>query len=173
MASLISNLSSQFFKFRVAGETWTIPVTPVENSDSLNFSSNWSTVNVQGSTEAMSAFNYVNNPTLPINLKFHEDLWREYNLSHTYEETIAKLASLQYPGAQYNQDSSTIEAPYIFISYKGYTFRGYFTSMRITESGPIRNGHNVLCEISAQFTIVKSTSPTREGVASMLKTTFQ
>lgn len=167
--SIISGMSSQFFQFRIPGEsTWTIPVVTTENSDSINFTSVWSTVNVQGSTEAMSAFNYVNNPTIPINLKFHEDLWREYNPGHTYEETIAKLASLQYPGG-----TSTITPPYVFIFFKGYTFRGYFTSMRITESGPIRNGHNVMCEVSAQFTVVKSSAPTRSGIASSLKTTFQ
>ena len=87
-----------YFKLKPPGEgTWIIPVAPIEGSDSLNFTSSWSTVNVQGGTEAISAFNYTNNPTIPINLKFHEDLWRECNItSHTYEETIAKFASLQF-----------------------------------------------------------------------------
>ena len=167
--SIISSMSSQFFKFRVIGEsTWTIPAPVMENSDSISITSSWSTTNVQGSTEAMSAFNFVNNPTIPINIKFHEDLWRDYNPGHTYEETIAKLASLQYPGG-----TSTIEPPYVIISWSEYTFRGYFTNIRITQSGPFRNGHRVCCEVSMQFTAVKSASPTRSDVASSFRTTFQ
>ena len=82
--SIISSMSSQFFKFRVIGEsTWTIPAPVMENSESISITSSWSTTNVQGSTEAMSAFNFVNNPTIPINIKFHEDLWRDYNPGHT------------------------------------------------------------------------------------------
>lgn len=167
--SLISNMSSQFFQFRVPGEsTWVIPAPPVENSDSFNLTSSWSTVNVQGSTEAMSAFNYVNNPTIPINLRFHEDLWYEYDMDHTYEQTIAKLASLQYPGG-----TSTITPPYVFISFNRHVYRGYFTSMRITQTGPIRNGHRIMCEVSAQFTVVKTTAPTKSGVENSFKNTYQ
>lgn len=167
--SIVSSMSSQFFQFRVVGEeTWTIPAPVVENSDSINITSNWSNMNVQGSTEGMSAFNYVNNPTIPLTIKFHEDLWREYNPGHTYEETIAKLASLQYPGG-----TSTIEPPYVILSWSGYTFRGFITSVRITQSGPMRNGHRVFCEVGLQFTVVKSTSPSRSEIASSFKTTFQ
>lgn len=168
--SIIANESDAFFRFKVAGENerWTIPVIPKENSMSINLTSNWTTVNVQGSTEAMSAFNYVNNPTIPINLNFHEDLWREYSLSHSYEETINKLAALQYPGG-----SETIVAPYVYIYFCDYAFRGYFNSMRISTSGLWRNGHNVQCEVSAQFVVVQSTSPNKSSIESSFKTIFQ
>lgn len=165
------DISNEFFQFKVPGEsTWTVPTIVAEKSDSINFSTSWSTVNVQGSTEAMSAFEYTGNPTIPISLTFHEDLWREFNItSHTYEETISKLASLMYPG----ESNGTISAPYVILYFKGFIFRGYFTSMRVTTYGPMRNGHNVMCDISAQFTVVKSSSPSRSGVRDSFKTTFQ
>ena len=112
--SIVAHFNTEFFRFKLPGEsTWTIPTVVSDGTDGITISSNWSTVNVQGSTEAMSAFNYVNNPTLNIQLYFHEDLWRDAAITdHTYEETIAKLASLQYPGG-----ISSIEPPYVTISW--------------------------------------------------------
>lgn len=175
-----------FFKFNLeeSGEgTYVVPNTTTENTDSISFTSNWTTVNIQGSTEAVSAFNYVNNPTIPINLKFSEDMWREYPedlKNHTYEETVAMMAALQYP----IESGSKILPPYCKIHFNGYIYRGYFTNVRITESGPFRTtradgsktvSHRTICEFNGQFTIVKkSNSPSRRNIASAAyKTYFQ
>lgn len=181
----MANLDVNFFKFKPEndknGTVYVIPNTTVE--DSLSFSSNWTTSNVQGSTEAISAFNYVSNPTLPINLKFNEDLWREYpnDLKIGYIETINGLASLQYP----IETGGIIYPPYCRIEFNNKIFRGYFTNIKLTESGPFRrsvdrfgrvsngNLHRTHCEFNATFIIVKkNASPTRVGVASQLNNYF-
>nr|CAI9751274.1 hypothetical protein DGKKSRWO_DGKKSRWO_CDS_0014 [uncultured phage]CAI9752124.1 hypothetical protein CVNMHQAP_CVNMHQAP_CDS_0014 [uncultured phage] len=169
---MIENIdNNSFFTFKVETENkkWVIPIIPNEGSDSINIQANWTTQNVQGSTEAIAAFNYVNNPTLTINLKFHEDLWRtyKYKVTDTYDKTVSKLASLPYPGG-----TSIIQPPYVKISYADTVYRGYFTSMRITQSGPMRDGHRVITEISAQFIVSKSSSPNKNGVAGNYKTYF-
>ena len=168
---MAANKEINYFQFKVAGEseTWSIPVTVVEGSTSINMSATWDKVNVQGSTEAMSAFNYVDNPTIPINLKIHEDLWREYNLKHTYLETISKFASLIYPGDNYG----TLSAPYVYIFFDGYGFRGYFSSLKVTPTGPLRDGYRVACDISGSFIVVKSTAPTKSGIANSLMQHFR
>lgn len=167
-----------FFKFRVNGTTYTVPTTTTEGSDSFSLTSSWSTVNLQGGTEAISAFNYVNNPTIPINLKFNEDLWREpeciNQLNVSYEKLISIMASLQYP----IESSGKILPPYCTIEYNGNIFRGYFTNVRLTQSGPFRqNGsskpYRTVCDFTGQFTVVKSSAPTRSGVANSIKTYYQ
>lgn len=153
------------FTFKVQNENtkWVIPVTTVENTDGITISSNWTKQHLQGGTEPIVAFNYVDNPTITINLKFHEDLWREYPnyATGTYESAIAKLASLQYPSG-----ANTIESPYVYIAFNNKAYRGYFQNMKITQSGPIRDGHRIVCDVSGSFVIVKSSSPQKSGVAS-------
>lgn len=177
------SLDVNFFTLKTdENKTYVIPNTTTEGTDSLSFSSNWTTANIQGSTEAVTAFNYVNNPNININLKFHEDSWREYPdmlKDYTFEQTIAGLASLQYPIVK----NSAILPPYCKIEYNGQIYRGYFNNIKITQTGPFRrstnsNGnlsstmHRTICEFTGNFTIVKSKSPNRKGVAESLKTYF-
>lgn len=161
---------ARYFSFKLENENeeWIIPNTTTEGSDGINFSTSWSTQNVQGSTEAMTAFNYVNNPTLSVNLKFHEDLFKEYQISHSYLETINKFASLAYP----SENGTQIIPPYVKIYFNNYIYRGYFTSIKITQSGPLRNGYRIVCEITSQFTVVSKTAPRQSGISSSMPTYF-
>lgn len=172
MATFIRKPSdgAKYFSFKLENENeeWIIPNTTVEGSDGINLSTSWSTQNVQGSTEAMTAFNHVNNPTLSVNLKFHEDLFREYQISHSYLETINKFASLAYPSEKNNK----IVPPYVKIYFNNYIYRGFFTSIKITQSGPFRNGYRISCEISSQFTVVSKTAPRQSGVSSLFPKYF-
>lgn len=179
----MARLDVNFFKFKPENESVVYTIPNTTNEDSLSFTSNWTTSNVQGSTEAVTAFNYVSNPTIPINLKFCEDLWREYpnDLTIDYVKTINGLASLQYPVVK----GSTIYPPYCRIEFNGKVFRGYFTNIKLTESGPFRrsvnkNGvisnntmHRTHCDFTASFVVVKSSSaPTRSGIANSLNNYF-
>lgn len=168
----------EFFSFRVEGESsWKVPVTTSnDDGDKINLGATWSTTYVQGSTEAIVAFDHTNNPSININLKFHEDLWREYPQAHSYEDTISKLASLVYP----NDTNGSIEPPYVTISYNSAIYRGYFTSLNISQTGPLRHSsttgktYRVVCTVTGNFVVSKKNSaPTRTSVASSFKTNFQ
>lgn len=166
-----------FFRFKVEGENvqYIIPQSVRDGTDTINFTSNWESINLPGSTEPMVAFNYVNAPSINVNLKFHEDMWREIyaDLSFwdnhsvvvtnlpSYTDVISKFASLIYPSVK----NQTIKSPYCTIYFDGYIYRGYFTNIRINQSGIIRNGHKVECEITSSFTAIKRTSPTKLGVS--------
>ena len=79
------------FNFSLLDEKtiWRIPSCCVtDGSDSLVINSSWSKTNIQGSTEALTAFNYTDNPNLNINLKFHEDSWTTFMLSLLFIKLI-------------------------------------------------------------------------------------
>lgn len=157
------DVNTRYFKFRLDDETTyvTIPQTITDGTDVISFSTNWTKQNLPGSTEPMVAFNYTDAPTLNINLKFHEDMWRDANLATSgYMTAINKFASLAYPGAK----GSIISPPYVKFSYDQSTYRGYFTNIRINQSGPIRNGYRPYCEITGSFVVIRKYSPTQAGV---------
>lgn len=162
---------TKFFKFRLENEetTYVIPQTINDGTDVVQISSSWSKQNLPGSTEPMVAFNYVDSPNVNINLRFHEDMWRDANLDPAnYRVVINKFASLIYPG----EKGSIIQPPYCMIYTGDYVYRGYFTSIRINQSGIIRNGYKTTCEISSSFTIIRKYSPTQLGVGSSFRTYF-
>lgn len=100
LLNILVHLTLQYFKFKVENEStrYTIPISVTEGSDSFTVNSSWTKQNVQGSTEGMVAFNYVDNPTLNISIKFNEDICRELNSSQSFEKIVSKLVALQYPG---------------------------------------------------------------------------
>ena len=166
-----STFNAQYFKFKVENEStrYTIPISVTEGSDSFTVNSSWTKQNVQGSTEGMVAFNYVDNPTLNISIKFNEDICRELNSSQSFEKIVSKLVALQYPG----EKSGHIVAPYVWISYDNFAYRGYFSNLRVTLTGPYRNGHKTICEVTGTFNIVKKHSPTHSGVANDYRKYYQ
>ena len=169
----MSNLINSF-EFKVENEnvTWRIPVTNTSNSISIN--SNWSKQNLQGSTEAISAFNYTDNPSITITLRFHEDLINEYKEylpsgnNRNYLKICYKLSSLVYPITIQNTE---IRAPYVMVYYNNQVYRGYFTSVKLDFDGPIRGetangkGYQPVCNFIGSFTVVKRFSPVYSGVA--------
>lgn len=174
MASVITKdqLNSRYFKFRIEGDrirTYKIPQSVTDGTDTVQFSANWSKQNIPGSTEPMVAFNYVDNPVININLKFHQDMWREAGLDVTeYQEIINVFASLIYPMDRGQKISPT----YVLVYIDSYVYRGYFTNIRINQSGILRNGIRTSCEISSTFNIIKKYSPTQSGVAGGFRTYF-
>lgn len=165
------DINTRYFKFRLETETsyYTIPQSVADGTDVITFSSNWTKQNIPGSTEPMVAFNYNDAPTLNINLKFHEDMWREAGLATTgYLEAINKFASIVYPGA----NGAIIKPPYVKFSYDLSTYRGYFTNIRINQSGPIRNGYRIYCEINGSFVVIRKYAPTQLGVKSGFRSYF-
>lgn len=165
--------NTRWFRFKQEGEgnpIYTIPQTVVDGSDTISFQSNWTKENVQGSTEPMVAFNYVDAPQININLKFHEDMWREAqgSLNNSYIDVINKFASMIYPG----ENNQMLKSPYCLVYIGTYVYRGYFSSIRINQSGPFRNGYQVSCEINSTFVIIKKTSPKRLGVSDGFRTYF-
>lgn len=166
-----NTLNTRFFKFKLEAEgtTYTIPQSVNDGSDVIQFQSNWTQTNISGSTEPNVAFNYVSAPTMNINLKFHEDMWRECGLKQSgYKNVINKFASMIYPSGK-----STIKPPYCLIYFDNFTYRGYFTSIRINQSGVMRNGYKTTCEISSTFVVIKKYAPTQLGVASGFRTYFK
>lgn len=167
------NQNTRFFKFRLESDseskTSVIPQTVGDGSDVFQVASSWSKVNLPGSTEPMVAFNYVDAPTLTINIKFHEDMWREANLNPSgYLDVINKFISLSYPGAS----GQIIKPPYVIISFDNYTYRGYFTSIRINQSGVMRNGYKNMCEVSGSFIVIKKYAPKQLEIASGFRAYF-
>lgn len=157
------DVNTRYFKFRLESESsyYTIPQSVTDGTDVISFSSNWVKQNIPGSTEPMVAFNYTDAPTLTINLKFHEDMWRDANMNTSgYMLAVNKFASLVYPGA----NGAIIKPPYVKFSYDMSTYRGYFTNVRITQSGPIRNGYRPYCEVVGSFVVIKKYAPTQAGV---------
>lgn len=176
--------SYDYFKFRFENEskTYVIPQDVKDGSDVIQFQSNWTKENLQGSTEPIVAFNYVDAPQVNINIQFHADMWNEAgfdlqpNIYPTYEETINALASLVYPGG-----TEYIEPPYCIISYGNYVYRGYFTNVRINQSGVIRevvtsdgatHSYKTLCELNSTFVIIKKTAPKRLALVKGFRTYF-
>lgn len=151
--------STSFFRFNMEGsnKTYVIPQTVTDGTDVVQINSNWSKTNLPGSTEPMVAFNYVDSPTMNINLKFQEDMWREANLtSPTYLEVINAFTSMIYPKAE----NGIIKPPYCIVSIgNGTIYRGYFSNIRINQYGTMRNGYKTTCEIQSSFNIIKKTSP--------------
>lgn len=181
-------MKNNYFRFRVEGEglTYTIPQTVVDGSDIIQFQSNWTKQNLPGSTEPMVAFNYVDAPSININLRFHEDMWREADMDPSgYLNVINKFASLIYPSEQ----GQIIKPPYCLVYINGYIYRGYFTSIRINQSGNLRREYKkssqnsdsskestkyykTTCEISSSFVIIKRTAPIQSGIAGGFRTYF-
>lgn len=172
LTSLFSNTKNgQNFKFRLESEnvTYSIPQSVVDGSDTVQFTSSWSKQNVSGSTEPMVAFNYVDNPTVNVNLKFHEDMWREAGLDTSgYQEVISKFAAMIYPGVK----GQKITPPYSLVYIDEYVYRGFFTNIRINQYGVIRNGYKTSCEISSTFNIIKRYAPMQTGVGTGFRTYF-
>lgn len=177
-----------FFSFRCENESdiWYIPVLISEGSNSISISSSWDKQNIMGTTMGMSAFNYVDNPSYNIEFTFTEDLFWEYNTvnglinNHSYIQTVSKLASLQYPTTGTN---NTISQPYIKISFDYQVFRGYFTSVKITQSGMLKssdrlgndtvnNYHRTTCLFSGNFVVAPRAGITRNDVANNLINSF-
>lgn len=156
---------SAFFQFKLEDEStiYTIPQTVNDGSDTISFSSSWTKESLPGSTEPMVAFNYVDAPTIPINLKLHQDMWRAANLDENdYIKVVNKFVSMIYPG----ENGDIIKPPYCMIYVNNCIYRGYFSSIRVNQSGIMRNGVKVVCEINSSFTILKKTSPKQIGVGS-------
>ena len=172
MSVFIGNTTNtKYFSFQFDGEDtiYTIPQTLNDGSDTVQFSSNWTKLNLPGSTEPMVAFNFVDAPTVPIQLKFHEDMWREAGLNPSgYRNVINKFVSLIYPG----ENGEIIRPPYCMLYVNDAVYRGYFTSIRVNQYGIIRNGYKTSCEISASFTIIKRTAPKRLGVSNGFRVYF-
>lgn len=163
--------NTKYFKFRVEGDstTYTIPQTVNDGSDTIQFQSNWTKTNLPGSTEPMVAFNYVDAPTVAVNIKFHEDMWREVGLAISgYRQVISKFVAMIYPGEQ----GQIIRPPYCIIEIADAVYRGYFTNIRVNQSGIVRNGYKTTCEISGNFTIIKKYRPIYSGVANNFRTYF-
>lgn len=168
---MTDSLNTSYFKFRLESEgiTYTIPQDVNDGSDIIQFQSNWTKENISGSTEPMVAFNYVDAPQVNINIKFHEDMWREAGLPISgYQTVISKFASMIYPGAQ----GEIIKPPYCRVYIGKYVYRGYFTSIRINQSGMIRRGYKTTCEISSTFTIIKTYSPKQSEISSGFRQYF-
>lgn len=166
-----NTLNTRFFKFKQesTSKTYVIPQSVNDGSDVIQFQSNWSRLNIQGSTEPIVAFNYVDAPSININLKFHEDMWRECGLNQSgYKEVIDKFASMIYPSGK-----TTIKPPYCFVYYDNFTYRGYFTNIRINQYGVMRNGYKTMCEINSTFTVIKRYAPTQSGIASGFRSYFK
>lgn len=161
-----NSINTRFFKFKFEGEDgyFTIPQDVTDGSDTIQFSSNWTKQNLPGSTEPMVAFNYVDNPTININLKFHEDMFRDagYNIGYNgeYRRVIGAFARMVYPSAK----GAIITPPYVYIYMGQYVYRGYFTSIKINQYGIVRNGYKTSCDITGTFNIIKKTSPTQNGM---------
>lgn len=183
--SIRQSYMNQCFKFQLvvsdgSEEQWWIPdCTVTDNSDTLTISTSWSKTNVLGSTEAITAFNYTDNPNININLKFQADSWRNKYFSdgsklHSYSETISKLVSLAYP----TEKGDRIIPPYVVISYADVVYRGYFSSVRCVQSGALKYDADTdrwiksTCEFSGTFVVTKKYSPKQSGVASDYKTYF-
>lgn len=163
--------NTKYFKFKLENEniTYTIPQTVIDGSDTIQFVTSWYKQNIPGSTEPMVAYNYTDNPVVNINLKFHEDMWREANLdTDGYKDVINKFASLVYP----SNNGQIIKPPYCLIYYDEYVYRGYFSNIRINQSGVVRNGYKTTCEISSTFNIIKKYAPIQSGVGSGFRTYF-
>ena len=162
---------ANYFRFKLENENiiYTIPQNVNDGSDTVQFSTNWSKLNLPGSTEPMVAFNYTDAPTINVNLKFHEDMWQEAGLDRSgYLNTIAKFASLAYPGSQ----GQKIVPPYVLVYIDNYVYRGYFTSIRINQSGMIRNGYKTTCEISSSLVVIRRYAPTQLGVSNRFRVHF-
>ena len=169
--AISDSINTKFFKFKLENEDkiYVIPQTINDGSDTIQFSANWSKLNLPGSTEPMVAFNYTDAPVTNVNLKFHEDMWQEANLDKSgYLDVINKFASLSYPGSK----NQTIVPPYVMIYIDNYVYRGYFTNIRINQYGLIRNGYKIMCEISSAFTIIKRYAPIQLDVASKFRVYF-
>ena len=167
------NENTRFFKFKLENDLsntiYIIPQTTVDGSDTIQFNVNWSRQNLPGSTEPMVAYNYTDAPTANINLKFHEDMWAECGLNISgYLDVINKFAALAYPSTQ----GSVIKPPYVMLYFNNYVYRGYFTSIRVNQSGVIRNGHKTTCEITSSFVIIKKYAPQQKGVANGFRLYF-
>lgn len=168
----ISNtLNTRFFKFKLENESvvYTIPQTTTDGSDTVQFTTSWSKTNLPGSTEPIVAFNYTDNPVVNINLKFHEDMWQDAGLDKSgYLQVINKFASLAYPGSK----GQIIIPPYVFVYIGNYVYRGYFTNIRINQSGIVRNGYKTTCEITSTLNVIKRYAPTQLGVSYQFRTYF-
>lgn len=157
MANSILNAAKiQFFKVKpeYGDTTIEVPNTTVDGSDTITLSSKWSMANVQGGTQSLVAYENVDNPNIPIQLKFSEDLCREFGKN--YKNIINNFAKIQYPVEVNNK----IKPPYCKIEWDGKVYRGYFTNVRITLSGPyLGKGkeYRSQCEISAQFVLSPKT----------------
>lgn len=157
--------NTKFFKFRLESETdaCVIPQSVNDGSNTFQVSANWTKQNLPGSTEPMVAFNYTDAPTINFNLKFHQDMWRDAGLDiKGYQEAVNKFVSLAYPGAQ----GQIIKPPYCIVYDSGAVYRGYFTSIRVTQSGPIRDGLKVICEINSSFTVIRKYAVVQSTLAS-------
>lgn len=168
--TIVGKNENRYFYLSTGDKTYVIPQIVSEGSDAISFSSSWTKVNLPGSTEPMVAFNYVDAPTLSINLKFHEDLWNDNGLGRGgYLEAISGFASVIYP----SNNGDVINPPYCTISCgNSTTYRGYFTSTKINMTGVIRNGYRTTCEISGSFVVIKKSSPVKSGVANSYRTYF-
>lgn len=167
---MMNSINTKYFEFKLENEseTYIIPSTTVDGSDTIQFSTNWTQLNISGSTEPMVAYNYTNAPTVNINLKFHEDTFQEAGLGYgdgllqgsPYLAVINKFASLAYP----SEKGEIIVPPYVYIYLGFYVYRGFFTNIRINQSGVIRNGYKTTCEINGNFTIIKKYAPRQTDV---------
>lgn len=156
-SSYLNRAKIQFFK--VVSEhdknlTIEIPSTTIDGTDTITITSKWSSADVQGGTQSLVAYDSVDNPNLPIQLKFNKDLCSEFGISYT--KTINNFARIQYPVEVGNK----IKPPYCKIQFDGRVYRGYFTNVRITLSGPYlisrkgkRDKYRSQCEVSAQFVL--------------------
>lgn len=165
---------SSFFRFMIEGQnvSYIIPQNITDGSDTVQFSSNWSKMNLPGSTEPMVAFNYVDSPIVNINLKFQEDMWREVpNIpaNSSYLNVISAFASMVYPSAS----GDVIKPPYCLVDLgNGTVYRGYFTNIRINQYGIMRNGYKISCEITSTLNIIKKTSPKQLDIGNGFRSYF-
>lgn len=156
--------NSKFFKFKLeGGTTYTIPQGVNDGSNTFQVTTNWTKENLPGSTEPMVAFNFTDAPSINFNLRFHQDLWRDAGLDPKgYQEVANQFIALAYPGAE----GQIIKPPYCIVNDGEATYRGFFTTIRVVQSGPVRDGVKVICEINSSFTVIRRYAPVQSGVGS-------
>lgn len=170
MATSLMNIAKGNF-FTISpegnGSKIIIPTTTKDGSDTLTLASNWSQQNVQGGTQSLVAYNYVENPSMNINLTFNADLCREFQgQCSSYENIINNIGKIVYPA----ESSGKIVPPYCRINWDGKTYRGYFTNVRITLTGPYkatkngRQSYRSECEVTGQFIVSPKTSIRRSNI---------
>lgn len=160
-SSYLNGAKRQFFTVKSENNSSlsiTVPSTTIDGTDTITISSTWSTASVQGGTQNLVAYDKVDNPSFTVQLKFSKDLCSEFNLN--YVNIIKNFAKIQYPVEVDNK----IKPPYCKISWDGKVYRGYFTNVRITQSGPYMTGRDGVvdkyrsqCEIAAQFVLSPKT----------------
>lgn len=166
--SAISRLTNvkdtRYFRFKLedSNTTYTIPQTVVDGSDSIQVQTSWDKKNLPGSTEPMVAYNFTDAPVMGLNIKYHEDMFREAGLATgDYLNVTYQFLALAYPSAS----GQIIKPPYCYIYIDCAVYRGFFTNLRVTMSGVIRNGYKTQCEVGGSFTIIRKYAPIQTNLA--------